>query len=99
MHPTLAARRLDVLRVRLEKDKATVLGGLDQIEELAQWLQGQTEQDLCLALGPVIEALRREIDTLDVRSPGSAGRLKNLAARLDDVSQVIVSQVRALATS
>ena len=97
MHPTLAARRLDVLQVRLEKDKATVLGGLDQVEDLARCLQGETGEDLCRTLGPVIEALRREIAELTVRSPGSAGRLKDLATRLDGITQVIVSQVRALA--
>ena len=96
MHPILAARRLEVPQVRLEEEKATVLGGLDQVEDLARCLQGETGEDLCRTLGPVIEALRREIAELTVRSPGSAGRLKDLAARLDDVFQVIVSQVRVL---
>ena len=96
MHPILAARRLEVPQVRLEEEKATVLGGLDQLEDLVRQLQGETGEDSCRALEPIIEALRREIAELTVRSPGSAGRLKDLAARLDDVFQVIVSQVRVL---
>lgn len=97
MHPTLAARRLDVLRVRLEKEKTTVLGSLDQVEELARRLESQTGEDFCRTLGPIVETLRREIDALDVRSPASVDRLKELAARLDGITQVIVRQVRALA--
>ena len=99
MHPTLAARRLDVLRVRLEKDKAIVLGGLDQIEDMARQLHRETGMELYLAIGPVLDATRQEIAGLDVQSPASANRLKELATHLDSVTQVIVRDVRTLATS
>lgn len=99
MHPQLAARHLEALSIQLEKEKAVVLSHLGLVEELARRLHQESRLDLCLTILPVTEAVRREVAELSVRSPSSASQLADMTARLNSISQVILTCVRGLARS
>lgn len=99
MHPQLAARRLQVLQDQLEKEKAVVLGHLGLVEELARSLHQESGLDLCLAILPMTEAVRREVTEMSLQSTTTTSQLNDLTTRLNSVSQMIVARVRELATS
>ena len=99
MNSQLAARRLQVLHDQLEKEKAAVLGHLSLVEELARELHRESGLNLCLAILPMTDAVRREVAGLSLRSATTASQLSELTACLNSVSQMIVTHVRDLATS
>ena len=63
---------------------------------LAQQLQQYTAADICLVIGHILGDMQREVAGLGVHSAMPLASLNDLVARLNSVTQVVVSHVRAL---